>query len=78
MTQSTLYAFSKQDKKIITREIQQPPQRTISTSQQPPLQQLQRRIQQQLQRRIQQQLQRRIQQQQLINYLSIYAYLSSL
>ena len=62
MTQSTLYAFSKQDKKIITRELQQPPQRTISTSQQPPLQQLQRRIQQQ----------------QLIIYLSIYAYLSSL
>ena len=63
MTQSTLYAFSKQDKKIITRELQQPPQRTISTSQQPPLQQ---------------QLQRRIQQQQLFIYLSIYAYLSSL
>ena len=62
MTQSTLYAFSKQDKKIITRELQQPPQRTISTSQQPPLQQLQQRIQQQ----------------QLIIYLSIYAYLSSL
>ena len=62
MTQSTLYAFSKQDKKIITRELQQPPQRTISTSQQPPLQQLQRRIQQQ----------------QLIIYLSICAYLSSL